>query len=844
MKSTKPAYADGGVSFALRSSETEKGGLFDTLFSTLMNCLLTAALGIGGLYTFLTMYRVPINHAFFAVYVTLLTVGATLLCRLPRKKAVGLGLLGVYGAVVLTGLLFSEAARDGLVYVKDFVIAAISRSMYWDLPELSYKFVPAMELQTTFFACLLATAVIPAIAYLATRRHWFLITFALTVPFFEIGAFMGCVPHIVGFSALFAGRLGLFALSMSAHVKRIRRRRGEKKRRVPAVQKPRQIATVGAGIAVVTFVLFLVGNGILSAAGYNYAETMKQVRIQIHEVSYDLWDYITGEDHDGSLKDGRLYKMEKRDVKNRRYFEVTMPLQEISYFRGFVGVSYAGDRWLPGDETTDMDKALTERVTSTGYYPQNMAGILLASEYTTGRLEEVESFTVTIERLRRQKDYAFSLYTPNFDSTYTFAGDTVATPEDRSSYAYTVFSGKGARVAVKNSMVYTQDLNFEELWPEYVNYVQKTYTALPPTTSPQLKVTVDSLKNGTAGYSHASQSDMETAQRIREYLAQAVVYDLKAPTLPEGKDFVEWLLSESKTGYSAHYATAMTVMLRAAGVPARYVEGYRITSNDFAELEPDKEGYYTVTVTDQAAHAWVEVFDSRYGWVSIEVTPGFYSDNLAELLPEVEELKEEEEPEEELDEEDTDENAEEEPDEIAPEEDEGEGAESDNIVYIPDEKPDPFEEDTVAEWPPYVYVLLGLAALLVLCGLAVAVLFLQRKIRLARLNAGLFRSGGDQQVKAVYRYYTRLLRFDGLEPFGGSSYLQYAAYLANSCPHLPGPWHTSAMQILLKHRFSPEPITGEERAFLLTLVCRYRENVLAQLKGRSKFRFLFRDVLG
>ena len=69
-----------------------------------------------------------------------------------------------------------------------------------------------------------------------------------------------------------------------------------------------------------------------------------------------------------------------------------------------------------------------------------------------------------------------------------------------------------------------------------------------------------------------------------------------------------------KQGYCDYYATAMAMMLRSVGVPARAVSGY-------AEGIYDPEaGLYFVTERD--AHTWVEVFFPEYGWIEFEPTAG------------------------------------------------------------------------------------------------------------------------------------------------------------------------------------------------------------------------------
>lgn len=110
-----------------------------------------------------------------------------------------------------------------------------------------------------------------------------------------------------------------------------------------------------------------------------------------------------------------------------------------------------------------------------------------------------------------------------------------------------------------------------------------------------------------------SADDSETANAIADHVRGSAVYDTDTPRMSgEYTDFVQWFLEESDRGYCVHFASATAVLLRAAGVPARYVTGYMV------ETEADR----TVEVTADQAHAWVEYYDKDLGaWIVLESTP-------------------------------------------------------------------------------------------------------------------------------------------------------------------------------------------------------------------------------
>ena len=107
-------------------------------------------------------------------------------------------------------------------------------------------------------------------------------------------------------------------------------------------------------------------------------------------------------------------------------------------------------------------------------------------------------------------------------------------------------------------------------------------------------------------------SDYEKLTAIASYLKENYTYTLRPGEVPEGEDFLDWLLFTGREGYCTWYATAATLLARSAGVPARYVQGYRasLPAKVFTQLGPGD------------AHAWCEGYITGYGWVTVEATPG------------------------------------------------------------------------------------------------------------------------------------------------------------------------------------------------------------------------------
>jgi transglutaminase-like putative cysteine protease len=110
-------------------------------------------------------------------------------------------------------------------------------------------------------------------------------------------------------------------------------------------------------------------------------------------------------------------------------------------------------------------------------------------------------------------------------------------------------------------------------------------------------------------------------------------YDLEVPAL-RGEDALTRFVLEDRVGYCEYFATAMAVMLRQTGIPARvavgFLPGERVTTGD-----PDAEGLAEYVVTTRDAHAWVEVLFPGYGWITFEPTP---RSDETQLLPRQDDL--------------------------------------------------------------------------------------------------------------------------------------------------------------------------------------------------------------
>jgi len=111
----------------------------------------------------------------------------------------------------------------------------------------------------------------------------------------------------------------------------------------------------------------------------------------------------------------------------------------------------------------------------------------------------------------------------------------------------------------------------------------------------------------------AASTPYDQALAIEAYL-RTFPYTLEVEPPPVGRDVVDYFLFTARQGYCDYYSSAMVVLARAVGLPARVVIGYASGDYDASSAE------YIVRQKD--AHSWPEIYFPGIGWVEFEPTAG------------------------------------------------------------------------------------------------------------------------------------------------------------------------------------------------------------------------------
>lgn len=170
-----------------------------------------------------------------------------------------------------------------------------------------------------------------------------------------------------------------------------------------------------------------------------------------------------------------------------------------------------------------------------------------------------------------------------------------------------------SRGATEYTVSYAPAMGYQSGWEQLQQAVSgdmQRYLALPQTTREAAR---EYLRT-SVGFPKENMTAADVyryATTVSALVRNSARYDLNTQAMPaDAKDFALWFLQESDTGYCVHYASATAVLLRAAGIPSRYVSGYLV------KAQADR----TVDVRHKDAHAWVEYYIPGVGWMMLEST--------------------------------------------------------------------------------------------------------------------------------------------------------------------------------------------------------------------------------
>ena len=333
------------------------------------------------------------------------------------------------------------------------------------------------------------------------------------------------------------------------------------------------------------------------------------LRKQLHGLR---WEENNNPLPEGNLKDlGTYQPMEKNAL------EVTMQQWTPLYLRGFSAGCYTDSGWEPLELQTIAEGAEDLYALQSGYF-------LPATQVYTAAKEtgDITGNSVTVKNIGACSAYAYLPYgaghiTGNVLTPEDLRWEGTYSPKEQ-LYSAQLYSIDGSYLLQADLKEIT-DAPYRKAEGTYRTWVYDNYVTIPQEVHDILS---------TYFVVDGEITTVQAKREITKLLAEMVTYEENVLTTTGQRDFVSYILEVSKSGYSVHYATLATLMLRYCGIPARYVEGYVVTPSQAEALSSGE----TLTLTDANAHAWAEYYLDGVGWLPFDATPG-YSEILTFELP-------------------------------------------------------------------------------------------------------------------------------------------------------------------------------------------------------------------
>ena len=339
-----------------------------------------------------------------------------------------------------------------------------------------------------------------------------------------------------------------------------------------------------------------------------------------------------------TLPEGDLSNASGMEIGDEPRLSITTDQVKSLYFRSFTGAEYADNAWTPLKKSAygGGRYGFLKWLSQNGFDPAaQFASYIEAGNTALPEDQKVEKNRVTVTNRGANRKYLYTLYSsesPGFSSVSAYRDNGYLEHGifAKRKYSLSEYSSNlPGELQHLSDWVYEPENDTQEQYLNsesvYRSFVHENYTDIDDTCSDLItSLFHESDKRDVTG----SLGVYEVTGRIRSVLETNTRYEKEKVLLEtsEDEDLLTTFLLGDHAGNSAYYASAAVLAFRSFGIPARYAEGYFLSSRAI-----EAAGGRDVQLTSSDTHAWVEVYMDGMGWIPVDVTPGFYYDTYALL---------------------------------------------------------------------------------------------------------------------------------------------------------------------------------------------------------------------
>lgn len=296
--------------------------------------------------------------------------------------------------------------------------------------------------------------------------------------------------------------------------------------------------------------------------------------------------------------------------------------------RGFVGADFGDGRWdAISYKAYEGDwKGVFDWMADEGFVPAYQRAEFDAQRAAAGDADGVAGATITVDATNANARYAYVPYSMSSIDTgqarLDLDGSVLGGYFGITNYRVALDDVSLADVMPDASWLAGSTSNYARAESVYAAFAKENYLDISDEESAAVRQYVFSPASWDRS---AAISDYSVVSRVRTMLSTLASYTENPDTPSADQPFTAWFLGDAHAGNSAYFATAATLAFRSQGIPARYVEGYRADAQEISAANANGEA---LALGAADAHAWCEIYLEGVGWTPIEVTPGFYNQQL------------------------------------------------------------------------------------------------------------------------------------------------------------------------------------------------------------------------
>ena len=341
------------------------------------------------------------------------------------------------------------------------------------------------------------------------------------------------------------------------------------------------------------------------------------------------------------INNGKISEAGSVKFYNKNVFRVVSnEITDTLYLKEFVGLTYKNG-WITESNNGD--------ISAFGSLDNVLADTLKSNKGKNVK-QEIPYDLVSI--LSVDEDSEGDLIPTGSNVKYTMIDNGLVKYENNSKVVAGYEFEFATLYNLRDKIVYDYSKNIStDILQKYL-YVPEEHKKAINEIKPELDAYIQQLnKMYINGSDYNNKKELLTVRALVEYFNSNYTYTLHPGKSAKDIDPIEFFLLDNKKGYCMYYAAAATSILRAYGIPTRYVEGYVIRAKDTESAKrANRDKYvdklknyddtwysfnlvplYEYNVKDTNGHAWVEVYINGLGWVPVEVTSSQLSESREQM---------------------------------------------------------------------------------------------------------------------------------------------------------------------------------------------------------------------